>query len=103
MSEIEYSNPISSLIFSKSQLFSFFLTCNLIGVPYGHDFFLPTQRAMLGGPFKYLEHVRKANRNFPEAFEKIFQLQKWGVVRIFQPDFELHIFKISTFSTFPDI
>ena len=35
----EYSNLILSLIFSKSQLVSLFLTYNPIGESYGHDFF----------------------------------------------------------------
>ena len=35
----EYSIPILSFIFQKSQLFSLFPTYNLIGVSYGHDFF----------------------------------------------------------------
>eukprot|EP00493_Phyllostaurus_siculus_P003812 UN03827 len=30
---------------------------------YGHDFLL-TQSTRLSGPFKYLEHVRQANRKF---------------------------------------
>ena len=45
----------------------------------------------------------KPIENFLEAFEKKFQPKKWGFVRIFQPDFELHFFKISIFFTFPDI
>ena len=36
-------------------------------------------------------------KNFLGSFEKKFQHQKWGFVRIFQPDFEFHFF------TFPDI
>ena len=35
----EYSNSILSFIFSKSQLFSLFLSYNLIGVLCGYDFF----------------------------------------------------------------
>ena len=35
----EYSILILSFIFKKSQLFSLFLTYNLIGVSYGHAFF----------------------------------------------------------------
>ena len=60
----EYSNLILSFIFSKSQLFSFFLTCNLIGVSCGHDFFLLMQNTTLGEPFRYLEYVHKVNRKF---------------------------------------
>ena len=45
----------------------------------------------------------KSIKNFLEAFEKRFSPKKWRFVRIFQPDFELHFFKISTFFTFPDI
>eukprot|EP00493_Phyllostaurus_siculus_P014895 UN15126 len=43
----------------------------------------------------------KPIESFLEAFDKKFQPPKWGFVRIFQPDFELHFFKISTFFTFP--
>ena len=42
----------------------------------------------------------KSIKKFLEAFEKKFQPKKWGFVRIFQPDFELHFFKISTFFHF---
>ena len=45
----------------------------------------------------------KPTKNFLEAFEKKVSAQKWGFVRIFQTDFGLHFFKISTFFTFPDI
>ena len=38
---------------------------------------LLTQRTRLGGPFRYLEHVRKANKKFLEAFEKRFQPKIW--------------------------
>eukprot|EP00493_Phyllostaurus_siculus_P013678 UN13886 len=31
---------------------------------------LLTQRARLSRPFRYLEHVRQANKNVLEAFEK---------------------------------
>ena len=75
----------------------FLLVCRMVTI------FLLTQAARLGGPLRYLEHVRKVNRKFSRAFEKKFQSQKWGFVRIFQPDFEFHFFKISTFFTFPDI
>ena len=40
---------------------------------------------------------------FSRDLWKKFQPKKWGFVRIFQTDFELHFLKISTFSTFPDI
>ena len=42
-------------------------------------------------------------KKFLEAFEKKFQLKICGFVRIFQPHFELHFVKVSTFFTFPDI
>ena len=35
----KYSNMILSFIFSESQLFSLFLTCNLIGASCGDEFF----------------------------------------------------------------
>ena len=62
--------------------------------------FLLTQRAMLGGPLRYLEHVRKANKKFLEAFEEKFQRKKTGFFRIFQPDFELHFILIFWVETF---
>ena len=68
----EYSNLILSFTFSKSQLFSLFLTYILIGVSCCHDFLL-MQRSRLGGSFKYLYHVRK--ENFKEPFFKKFQLK----------------------------
>ena len=59
----------------KGMVFSqkyFFLQYNLIGVSYGHDF-LPTQRARLSGPPRYLERVRKAYRKFSRGtFQKSF-------------------------------
>ena len=57
------SNLILSFTFSKDPLFSLLLTYNPIGVSCGRDFLL-TQRSKLGGPFRYLEHVHKANRKF---------------------------------------
>ena len=36
----------------------FLLVCRMITI------FLLTQRTRLGGPFRYLEHVRQANRKF---------------------------------------
>ena len=69
----EYSNLILSFIFSKSQLFSLFLTYNPIGVSCGHDFLL-TQRTRLGGPLRCLEHVRKVHKK--EDFAQKFFL-KW--------------------------
>ena len=73
------------------------LVCRMVTI------FLLTQRARLSGPFRYLEHVRQANRKFSRGLWKKFQPKKWGFVRIFQPDFELHFFKIRTFCTFPYI
>ena len=42
----------------------------------------------------------KSTKKFPATFEKKFQLKTGGFVRIFQPHFELHFFKISIFSHF---
>ena len=58
----EYSNLILSFIFSKSQLFSLFLTCTLIGVSCGHDIFSDSTVSM---------QVRSTEK-FLEAFEKSF-------------------------------
>ena len=41
---IRIFQPDFELHFSKSQLFSLFLTYNLIGVSYGHDFFTDAKR-----------------------------------------------------------
>ena len=57
--------------------------------------FLLTQRDRSGGPFRYIEHVRKANRKLSRGLWKKFQPKKRGVVRIFQPDFKLHFFSQS--------
>eukprot|EP00493_Phyllostaurus_siculus_P020668 UN20993 len=58
---------ILSIIFSKSQLFSLFLTYNLIGVSCGHAFFKLTQRSSLSKPFRYLKHARKFHRKVPRG------------------------------------
>ena len=83
------------LHFSKSQLFSLFLTYNQIGASYGHGFLL-TQRTRLSGPPKYLQRCRKAHKKFSRGiWKKKFQLKIWGFVRIFQPYFVLNFFLIS--------
>ena len=51
----------------------------------------------------FLNMLVKSIENFLEAFEKKFQPKKQSFVRILQPDFEIHFFKISIFFTFPDI
>ena len=51
----------------------FLLVCRMITI------FLLTQRAKLSGPFRYIGPLKKS-----------FSPKKWGFVRIFQPDFELH-------------
>ena len=43
--------------------------------------FLLTQRARLGGPFRYLEHVRKVHRKVSRGPWKKFQPKKWGFVK----------------------
>ena len=40
--------------------------------------FLLTQTARLSGPFRYLEHVRKANRKFSRGLWKKVSVQKMG-------------------------
>ena len=65
--------------------------------------FLLTQRARLSGPLRYLQRCRTAYETFSRGIWKKFQLKTWGFVRMFQPDFELQFFKISTFFTFPSI
>ena len=50
----------------------FLLVCRIVRM------LLLTQRTRLGGPFRYLEHVRQAIENFLEAFEKKFQPKKMG-------------------------
>ena len=42
----------------------------------------------------------KPIEDFLEAFEKKFQSKKWGVVRIFQLDFDLHFILIFWAETF---
>ena len=60
---------------TENRFFCGFFANIFIGVSYGHNFLL-TQRARLGAPFKYLEHVCKAYREDLETFEKKFQLKK---------------------------
>ena len=43
------------------------------------------------------------HRKFSKPRWSLKILKKLTFIRIFQPDFELHFFKISTFFTFPDI
>ena len=65
----EYSNMILSFIFSKYKFFSLFLTHNLIGVPYGHDFLLK-QRSRFREHSRYPEHVRKVHRKYSRGIRK---------------------------------
>ena len=50
----------------------FLLMCRMITI------FLLTQRARLSGPFRYLEHVRKANKKFSRGLWKKVSAQKMG-------------------------
>ena len=50
----------------------FLLVCRMIMI------FLLTQRTRLGGPFRYLEHVRRANRKFSRGLWKKVSAQKMG-------------------------
>ena len=43
-------------------------------------FFLLTQRPRLGGPFRYVEYVRQANRKFSRGLWKKFQPNKCGFI-----------------------
>ena len=50
----------------------FLLVCRMVTI------FLLTQRTRLGGPFRYLEHVRQANRKFSRGLWKKVSAQKMG-------------------------
>ena len=66
--------------------------------------FLLTQKARLGGPFRYLEHVRKVRRMFLRGPSKRSFSPKQGGVRIFQTHFELHsysFFELKLFFQMP--
>ena len=60
------------------------------------------KRARLGGPLKYLEHVRQAENKFSRGLWKKFQSKKSRLVKIFQLVFWLHFLKILDFVTFAD-
>ena len=79
------------------------LQYNLMGVSYGNDFFLRTQRTMLIGPLRYLQRVRKAYRNFSGGTRKNVSAQNMKFCQNVPTHFELNFFNISTFFTFPYI
>ena len=65
---------------------SFFQNLNTFGFSW-HIFWsvsravtilLLMQRSRLGGPFRYLEHVRKIHRKFSRGLWKKFELKTWG-------------------------
>ena len=58
----------------------------------GHKFSLK-QRPMLA-PSRYFKHVHRAQRKLSRFFQKKFNLKTCEFVRIFQLDFELHLFFI---------
>ena len=58
--------PRKNQVFLRFFANIFLLVCRMVTI------FLLTQTARLSGPFRYLEHVRKANRKFLDAFEKSF-------------------------------
>ena len=62
-------------IFPKSQPFSFFLACNLIGVSCDHDFFYWDKDIGLSDTPNILS---KSTENFLDVLEKKCQLKKWG-------------------------
>ena len=86
-------NEISSQVFANT----FWLACRVVTI------LSLTQRSKLGGSSRYLEHVRKVHRKVCRGLWKKVSSKKWGFVRIFQPHFELHFFKILTFFAFPGI
>ena len=59
---------------NKISFLTFFLVCRAVTI------FLLTQRAMLGGPFRYLEHIRKANRKFSRDLWRKVSAQKTKVL-----------------------
>ena len=63
---------VSKKKFFRSFVNIFWLVCR----DCWHDSFLLTKRRMLGGAFRYLEHVRKV-RKFFRGLWKNFHLKKW--------------------------
>ena len=68
----EYSIPILSFIFQKSQLFSLFPTYNLIGVSYGHDFFYWRKDTTFANFSDTSNMLVKSTEMFLGAFQKNF-------------------------------
>ncbi len=74
----EFSKLTLTVIFHNLNFFHFswhiiWLVCRMVTI------FLLTQRTRLGGPFRYLEHVRQANRKFSRGLWKKVSAQKMGV------------------------
>ena len=98
----EYSNLTLSFIFQNLNFFEFSwhifrLVRRMVTI------FLLTQRTRFGGPFKYLEHVRKVHRKFSTSLWKKVLLQKMRFCQNILTRFQASFYKISTFFTFPGI
>ena len=91
---------LSFTCFFQNLKFFLFSRYYLIGVTI---FFLQKQKSRLGGPFRYLDHVRKVHRKFLQAFEKKFLVQKMRFCQNIQTPSWASFYKISIFFTFPDI
>ena len=92
----EYSNPILSFIFSKSQLFSLFLTYNPIDVSCGHDFLL-TKISKLSGLFKYVAYVHQVHRKFSRGLWKKVSAQKRWKIEILKNSSKTFFFGLKLF------
>ena len=64
--------------FPKISFFCVFLLIFFYWCVVWSRFFLLTQRTRLGGLFRYLEHVRQANRKFSRGLWKKVSAQKMG-------------------------
>ena len=78
----EYSNHILSFIFSKSKLFSLFLTYNLIGVWCGHAF-LYWRKDLSSAKFSDTSNMfAQSTEKFLEPFLKSFFSKKEEEVKL---------------------
>ena len=72
-------------------------------VSYDYIFFFQASLCVSGGQKITLHDKYIMPRKFSNSRWSLKILKKRTFLRIFQPHFELHFFKNSTFSTFPDI
>eukprot|EP00493_Phyllostaurus_siculus_P016188 UN16434 len=82
----------------KIDFLRFFLLIIFIVVLYDHDVLL-TQGGRLTRLLRCFENSCEVHRKFSRVISPKVSLKRTLFVRIFQPDFEFHFFKNSTFFT----